>query len=149
MRLKSRLGLLAVLGLIAATALAAACGSNGESNGNESKPAATSASTKNSGSSSSGKSETVTVSMKDNFFEPKDLTVEAGDTITFIAKNEGQALHNMMIQSAAAEGKDFMSDAMVNPGAESKFTATFKKKGTIKFQCAYHMPDMVGTITVK
>ena len=88
-------------------------------------------------------------SMKDNVFEPKEITVERGKTITFVAKNEGTVVHNMMIQSSATEGKDFISTAMVNSGEESKFTATFTKAGVVKFICAYHQPDMSGTITVK
>jgi plastocyanin len=37
----------------------------------------------------------------------------------------------------------------VNPEKESKFTVTFTKKGTVKFQCDYHLPDMAGEIVVK
>lgn len=152
MRFRSTVGLLAAVGLIASTVLIAGCGSSGgtkSDNNGEAKSAATSASAKASEGASSGKSETITVAMKDNLFEPKDITVEHGEAVTFIVKNAGQAVHNMVIQSAATQGKDFMSDAMVNPGAESKFTATFPKAGTVKFVCAYHPPDMAGTITVK
>ena len=77
------------------------------------------------------------------------IKVPVGKKITFIAKNEGAAVHDMKILSKATEGKDFMSDALVNPETESKFTATFNKKGTVKFQCDYHLPDMVGTIEVQ
>lgn len=152
MQPKYTLWLAAAVGVITATALIAGCGSkdDAKSSGNsETKPAATAAAEKDSGGGSSGKSETITVEMKDNLFAPKDITVERGEAVTFIAKNTGQAVHNMVIQSGATQGKDFMSDAMVNPGAESKFTATFTKAGTVKFVCAYHPPDMVGTITVK
>ena len=65
------------------------------------------------------------------------------------AVQHGQAIHDLHIMSQTAEGKDFMSNATVQPGESSTFTATFSKAGTLKFQCDYHLPDMVGTITVK
>ena len=105
--------------------------------------------TKPSGGGDAPASETITVVMTDNKFTPSTIKVPVGKKITFIAKNEGAAVHDMKILSKATEGKDFMSDALVNPETESKFTATFNKKGTVKFQCDYHLPDMVGTIEVE
>ena len=102
-----------------------------------------------SGGGSTGEAKTISVSMTDNKFTPNKIEVEAGKPITFIAKNDGAAIHNMKILSSAAEGKDYASEALVNPGKESKFTVTFTKKGVLKFQCDYHLPDMVGEITVK
>ncbi|MBA4180207.1 MAG: hypothetical protein C0506_06410 [Anaerolinea sp.] len=93
--------------------------------------------------------ESIKVVMKDNLFEPKALTVPAGKSIVIELKNEGQAVHNMHILSQAKEGKDFSSAATVAPGAENKFTIKLTKKGTYDFQCDYHTPDMVGTITVQ
>ncbi len=94
-------------------------------------------------------STTIHIVMTDNVFTPKEITVPVGKTVEFEAKNQGQALHNMHILSQSAEGKDFQTEGLVNPGAESEFTAKFTKAGTIKFQCDIHLPDMVGTITVK
>jgi plastocyanin len=75
--------------------------------------------------------------------------VKAGQPVKFVVKNQGTNIHNMHILSQATEGKDFSSDLTVNPGAESEFTATFTKTGQVKFQCDFHVPDMVGTITVQ
>lgn len=91
----------------------------------------------------------ITVLMKDNFFEPKELTVPVGKAVKITAKNEGIAIHNMQVLSKEAEGKNFESSTIVNPGAASTFEVKFTKPGTYKFQCIYHLPDMVGTITVK
>lgn len=99
-------------------------------------------------SSAGGKAQTVSLVMKDNVFEPKEITVEQG-TVTFEVKNTGAAIHNVHIMSSSAEGKDFMSKPIIEGGASDKFTATFTKGGTLKFQCDFHLPDMVGTITVK
>lgn len=97
---------------------------------------------------STGDEKKVEIDMKDNFFDPKDVTVAAGVKIKLTAKNTGAAVHNLHILSQAGEGKDYTSDTMVNPGKTSEFEVTFKKKGTYKFQCDFHVPDMVGTITV-
>ncbi len=79
---------------------------------------------------------------------PVNITVSAGSTVTFELTNVGVALHNMHILSDNVEPKN----AMVQPiagGATANLVVTFPKKGAIKFQCDLHVPDMVGTITVK
>lgn len=131
---------LAVAGLLASAVVLSACSSGGESKetgGSESKVPAAAA-----------KAQTVAITLKDNAFEPKDITVEEG-TVTFEVKNTGAAIHNMHITSTASEGKDFSSKPIIEAGSSDKFTATFTKKGVVKFQCDFHLPDMVGTITVK
>lgn len=125
----------------------------GSSGGGAATSAATSAATKaattpDTGGGSGG-GDTVNIKLEDNKFNPKDIKVKAGTTYTIALDNTGTAVHNMHILSAAAEGKDFASDLMINPKAQSKFQVTFKKKGTLKFQCDFHVPDMVGTITVQ
>ncbi|MCH7810733.1 MAG: hypothetical protein IH863_09155, partial [Chloroflexi bacterium] len=37
------------------------------------------------------------IAMGDNFFDSNDITVAAGDTVTFSLTNEGAAIHNMHI----------------------------------------------------
>ncbi len=129
--------------LLASAAALTAC-SSGDGAKTSDGPAA--AATK--AAASGAKAQTVVLTMKDNAFEPKDITVEEG-TVTFEVKNTGAAIHNMHITSTPSEGKDFSSKPIVEAGATDKFTATFTKKGTVKFQCDFHLPDMVGTITVK
>lgn len=126
--------------LAASVLLLGACssGETKEAKGEEAKPAAT----------SDSKAQTVTVTLKDNAFEPNAITVEQG-TVTFEVKNTGAAIHNMHIISNTVEGKDFSSKPMIEGGQSDRYTATFTKSGTIKFQCDFHLPDMVGTITVK
>ena len=94
-----------------------------------------------------GEAQTVQIKLTDNVFTPKEVKVETG-TVTFEIKNDGAAIHNMHILSKDTEGKEFMSKAIINAGESDKLVATFTKKGSIKFQCDYHVPDMVGTITV-
>jgi plastocyanin len=144
MKIKNRLlPLLAIGVIVAALPFAVACGGGDEENG-----ANGAESTATNGDNGGGEAQTITVSMKDNLFDPKDITVEEG-TVTFELKNDGAAIHNMHIMSKDAEGKDFMSKTTIEGGATDTFTATFTKSGSIKFQCDFHVPDMAGTITVE
>jgi len=97
----------------------------------------------------------ITVSMKDNLFEPKDLTVKAGASVTFDLKNDGVAVHNMRI--AGADGKyntddDAASDPnIIQAGGTGTVTWTaLAQPGQVKFQCDFHVAlGMIGTITVQ
>ena len=91
----------------------------------------------------------ITIEMKDNVYNPKEITVPVGKSVTVTVKNTGIAIHNMHILSKDGEGKDISSAALVNPGADNKFEVRLTKAATYKFQCDYHLPDMVGTITAK
>ncbi len=127
---------------------AVACGGGGD---DKAPTAEIEVKTPDSGGSSGGgtATETLKVSMKDNIFDPKTLTVPAGKSVEIEVKNDGAAIHNLHILSEAKEGKDFSSAATVAPGASNKFTIKLTKTGTYVFQCDYHVPDMVGTITVQ
>jgi len=95
------------------------------------------------------------VLMKDNLFEPADLTVKAGAAATFELKNEGVAVHNMRI--AGPDGSyntddDAVSDPLtIAGGATGKVDWTAPAEaGQIKFQCDFHVAvGMIGTITVQ
>lgn len=106
------------------------------------------ASTSAESEAADGAAQTVVVVMKDNRFEPQEISVERGK-VTFEVKNEGDAIHNVHVMSRSAEGNDYMSEHIIDGGATDEFTAVFTKSGTITFQCDFHLPDMVGTINVK
>lgn len=44
---------------------------------------------------------TVTVVMRDNLYEPEAISVQAGETVRFVVKNEGQFVHEFNIGTAA------------------------------------------------
>jgi plastocyanin len=82
------------------------------------------------------------VTMKDNEFSPKAITVAVGDTV--IWQNKGEHEHNAV--SSDDKGKA-IDTGTVKPGEKSK-AVLFSKKGKIKYECTFH-DGMVGTITVK
>jgi plastocyanin len=141
-----RVILVGVAGLLLVP-LAAACGGDDEEGGSTVKPGATA--TKADGGNGGSEAREIEVVMTDNVFTPKEIKVPVNTTIKFTANNKGTAIHNMHIMSKAAEGKDFSSDALVNPGTSSTFEAKFTKKGVVDFQCDYHVPEMVGKIVVE
>lgn len=82
---------------------------------------------------------TVTVEAQDNQFVPDNITIQIGDTITFV--NKGQAPHTADDKAGA------FSSGNLNPG-QSK-AITFSKAGTFQLICKYHEAlGMVGRIVV-
>ena len=96
----------------------------------------------------------IAVSMKDNLFEPAELTVKASASVTFDLNNDGIAPHNMRIAGPDGSyntGDDAVSDPnLISGGATGKVDWTAPgQPGEIKFQCDFHAPGMAGTITVQ
>jgi len=76
-----------------------------------------------------------TVVIEDLAFEPETLTVEAGDTVTWVW-NDGAVEHDV-------SGADFHSEVM----SEGTFRHRFDEPGTYDYVCTLH-PNMTGTIEV-
>ncbi|HWI23086.1 MAG TPA: plastocyanin/azurin family copper-binding protein [Baekduia sp.] len=111
---------------LAASALLAACGGDGD---------------KSSDTPAAGKAAPVatnTVNMKDIQFDPKEITVKVGQKITWT--NEDSATHNVVAES----GAEFTSD---NFGQGGTYSFSPKEAGTIKYECTLH-PGMEGSIEV-
>ncbi len=122
--------------------------------GHDMTPAA-GASTPAPTSAPSGPATTVKVSMKDNFFEPKDISVNAGSTVTFELTNAGKAIHNMRIadsRGSYTSRESVVSDPELISSAKSG-ALTWAVPGTAgvtyKFRCDIHPDQMTGTITIK
>lgn len=96
----------------------------------------------------------IAVSMKDNFFEPKEIRVARGETVTFFLTNDGTLPHNMHIADASGNysGADaVVSDpdvVMAGQSAELTWEAP-GSPGTFDFRCDIHPVEMTGTITVE
>lgn len=87
--------------------------------------------------------ETKTVSMKDFKFDPKTITVNVGDTITWT--NNDTAEHTAQADDSSFDSKDVA-------GGKS-FSTTFAKAGTFAYYCKYHGgpngAGMAGTVVVQ
>ncbi len=109
--------------LLCAAAIAAGCGSDDEESAAPAAPAGANQ-----------------VGMKDLKFIPADITVKAGETITWT--NQESVPHNVV---NAQEGEQPKSE-LFNEGGTYEFTP--KEPGKIEYVCTIH-PGMEGTITVE
>ena len=75
-----------------------------------------------------------TVRVDDNFFEPEEIEVSVGDTVTW--EFVGATLHNVV-------GDGFKSDNK----KDGTFEHTFNSAGTYDYVCTLH-PGMKGTVEV-
>ena len=76
-----------------------------------------------------------TVVIEDLAFAPETLTVDAGDTVTWVWR-DGSIKHDVT-------GDDFASEVM----SEGTFGNRFDDPGTYDYVCTLH-PNMTGTIEV-
>ena len=132
---------LAALALVSAAALAACGGTAAPTQ--TFKPIATPASAAPSeppGSTPAATPAGPTTAAKifDNGFDPAELTVAVGTTVTWM--NTGNRPHTV-----TAEDGSFKSDGTMGSGAT--FSHTFDAAGTYKYICAVH-PSMRGTVIV-
>jgi plastocyanin len=85
------------------------------------------------------------VSMKNIQFAPKDLSVKAGETITFT--NDEAVAHD--VHKTSGPGPDFASGPTGGMKEGDTFKLTLDKPGKYDYVCDVHAPGMAGTITVK
>ena len=85
------------------------------------------------------------VSMASIQFDPAELEVKAGDTITFT--NDEAVPHD--VHKTAGPGADFASGPTGGMMEGDTFELTLDEPGKYKYVCNVHAPGMAGTITVK
>jgi plastocyanin len=76
-----------------------------------------------------------TIGVSDYQFEPADITVQVGDTVTWVW--DGQAQHNVV-------GEGFQSAEQ----SSGSFGHTFDLPGTYEYACTIH-PGMEGSVLVE
>ena len=108
---------------------------------------------------------TITLTMGDNMrFTPNALSFKQGETVRFVVKNQGKALHEMVIgtkkeldEHAALMLKfpkmehDEPYMAHVAAGKSQELIWTFNRAGNFEFACliaGHYQAGMVGKITV-
>jgi LPXTG-motif cell wall-anchored protein len=83
----------------------------------------------------------MTVSIQDFFFDPDQLTVAPGTTVTWV--NEGEAPHTV----TSTDGKE-LDSATLQPGDAYSFTFKEDDAGeTYAYQCTIH-PEMTASVDV-
>ncbi|HSL00756.1 MAG TPA: plastocyanin/azurin family copper-binding protein [Rubrobacteraceae bacterium] len=83
----------------------------------------------------------VTVGMDDNFFEPANITVEPGTTVTWV--QNGSNPHT----TTSYDG--LWDSGMIEGGSGGSFSFTFDEPGTYDYFCIPHEAQgMVGSVTV-
>ena len=97
----------------------------------------------NSGESSGGAG--AKIGMANVQFDPKDITVKAGETITFT--NDESIPHD--VHKTSGPGKDFASGDTGGMQQGDTFELKLDEHGKYGYVCNVHAPGMAGTITVK
>jgi plastocyanin len=85
------------------------------------------------------------VGMANVEFDPADLTVKAGETITFT--NNESVPHD--VHKTSGPGGDFSSGDTGGMQEGDTFELTLDKPGKYEYVCKVHAPGMAGSITVK
>jgi plastocyanin len=119
--------------LIVVAVIAAGCGGSSSSNTTATGPLVTHVT-----NPASGGAQTVQVIMTNRSYDPKEITVNVGDTVTWV--NQDAPQHDVV-----ADKGEFKSD-LFDKGAS--FSFTFTTAGTYPYHCSIH-PGMVGTVIVK
>ena len=108
---------------------------------------------------------TVEVAMRDSMeFVPASISVEEGETVTFVVTNEGQLMHEFVLGTTASndEHAEMMMKfpgmehdepymAHVEPGNTQELTWTFNRSGSFAFACliaGHYQAGMVGDLSV-
>jgi plastocyanin len=77
-------------------------------------------------------------------FSPQHLTIQPGDTVTWI--NAQDDSHNVMTSAFPKGAEGFDSPMLEKKG--QKWSYIFKKDGTYEYHCHPHADLMNGTVTV-
>ena len=84
------------------------------------------------------------VAMKNIPFDPSDVTIKAGETVTWT--NEEGVPHD--VEKTSGPGKAFSSGPEGGMMEGDTFAQTFDRPGTYEYVCRVHAPGMAGTIEV-
>ena len=85
----------------------------------------------------------VNIIAKDNMFDPKSYTVEAGKTVRIVATNSGQNVHEVEVEELLPETK-------LTPGQSKSVDLESVQPGTYRVYCEIHEDEgMEGELVVK
>jgi plastocyanin len=131
-----------MLALLALGLVAAGCGGDDDESDGGGGASTTEQPTDTGGGGGGGAAE---VGMENIQFTPKDVTVAAGETITFT--NNESIPHD--VHKSSGPGEDFASGPPGGMGEGDTFELTLDEPGNYEYVCDVHAPGMSGTITVE
>jgi plastocyanin len=134
-----------ILVTLAAALGATGCGGDDDDGGGDGSQNSGQASETDSGGGGGTSGSGAQVSMKNIQFDPSDISVKAGETITFT--NDEAVAHD--VHKTSGPGKDFASGPAGGMQEGDTFELTLDKPGNYEYVCDVHAPGMAGTITVK
>lgn len=124
-----------IIALLLLALVFAACG---DDTGSDTTAADTTTTASDEMTTTAGGSMEASVSMVDITFEPAEMTIEVGTTVTWT--NDDTVAHTV----TALDGS-FLSGTL-DPGGS--FSHTFETTGTFDYRCEIHPTQMTGTIEV-
>lgn len=127
-------------GLALVAVLLTGCGSDDDNDTTEAGTAATTATTKTQTQQETVPA-VVKVSIGDNFYKPKDLTIQRGQSISW--RNQGAVAHTVTSDSDSTVKFD---SGTLNPGGVYALKPT--TPGKITYYCTIHGKVQSGSITV-
>jgi plastocyanin len=133
-----------ILACLALGLVFAACGGDDDDSGGG-DAADTEQPAEESGGAEAGGGGGTEVGMENIQFDPKEIEVAAGDTITFV--NNESVPHD--VEKTSGPGKTFSSGPEGGMGEGDTFELTLDEPGSYEYVCRVHAPGMAGTITVK
>jgi plastocyanin len=137
MNIATSLRAVPLLGLLAAMMFIAACGDD-DDNGNGAAVAPTATPTSAAAPTPTAPAETgPTVTVGDDFFQPAELTVKAGETVRWVWS--GGNPHSVKLN-------DTTSPTLTGSG---NFEFTFDAPGRYEYVCGVHGASMAGVIVVE
>jgi plastocyanin len=131
------------IGLAALVIAAVACGSD-DSNDNASGSSGSAAST----AATVDASGAITITAKDNFYDPKLFTCPASQSIKVTRDNKGAAIHDFVIKDQKGPDDKEIQTGLIQAGKTGTVEFTLAA-GDYDFYCAVHPVEMRGKFTLK
>ena len=87
-----------------------------------------------------------TVIVTDNYYNPKKLTINPGDTVRWRWDPEETDVHDVKLAKGPKGVRTFQSDPLA---AGESFSRRLTKPGVYRIICTFHEEEMSMTITVR
>jgi plastocyanin len=138
--------LVLLIACLALALVAAGCGDDDDDSGNGGSGGANTEqpADEGGGSGGGGGGGGAEVGMRNIQFDPSDVTIKAGETVTWT--NEEGVPHD--VDKTSGPGPQFSSGPEGGMMEGDTFAQSFDQPGTYEYVCRVHAPGMAGTIEV-